>query len=122
MGSRVELFAAVRRGARVEELSIPELARRHSVHRRTVRQASDDSVDVVDCECDMTDARGVRRRVPVAAPARRGVTLRLLEPSVAVRGLHHRDLCPDALEPHHAGRSATQLAAEIIRLTGWCTV
>src|SRR5439155_23706662 len=43
-----------------------------------------------------------RRRVPGAAPARRGVKLRQLEPSVAVRGLHHRDLRPDALEPHHA--------------------
>lgn len=30
-------------------------------------QASDDGVDVVDCECDMADARGVRRRVTVAA-------------------------------------------------------
>jgi len=28
--------------------------------------------------------------------------LRQLEPSVAVRGLHHRDLRPDALEPYHA--------------------
>jgi integrase len=37
-----------------------------------------------------------------AAWARRGVKLRQLEPSVAVRGLHHRDLRPDALEPHHA--------------------
>jgi hypothetical protein len=48
-------------------------------------QASDDGVDIVDCECDMADAGGVRRRVPVAAPARRGVILRQLEPSVAVR-------------------------------------
>ena len=38
-GSRVELFAAIRRDARVEDLSIRELARRHGVHRRTVRQA-----------------------------------------------------------------------------------
>lgn len=36
---RVELFAQIRRDARVEGLSIRELARRHSVHRRTVRQA-----------------------------------------------------------------------------------
>src|SRR5436309_12029676 len=43
-----------------------------------------------------------RRLVPVAAPARRGVKLRQLESSMAVRGLHHRDLRPDALEPHHA--------------------
>jgi transposase len=38
-GSRVELFAAIRRDARVDDLSIRELARRHGVHRRTVRQA-----------------------------------------------------------------------------------
>jgi transposase len=39
MGSRVELFAAIRRDARVEGLSIRELAAKHRVHRRTVRQA-----------------------------------------------------------------------------------
>lgn len=39
MEPRVELFAATRRDARVEGLSIRELARRHQVHRRTVRQA-----------------------------------------------------------------------------------
>lgn len=39
MESRVELFAAIRRDARVEDLSIRELADRHHVHRRTVRQA-----------------------------------------------------------------------------------
>src|SRR3989442_11705393 len=65
-------------------------------------QASDDSVDVVDCECEMADARGVRRRVRVAATARRGVELDQLEPSVAVRGLHHCVLHPDALETHDA--------------------
>ena len=35
----MELFAAIRRDARVEELSIREPAKRHGVHRRTVRQA-----------------------------------------------------------------------------------
>lgn len=39
MGSRVELFAAIRRDKRVEGLSIRQLAERHKVHRRTVRQA-----------------------------------------------------------------------------------
>ncbi len=38
MGSRVELYAAIRRDVRVEGLSIRELAVRHWVHRRTVRQ------------------------------------------------------------------------------------
>jgi transposase len=37
--SRVELFAAIRRDARVDGLSIRELAVKHHVHRRTVRQA-----------------------------------------------------------------------------------
>ena len=39
MGLRVELFARIRRDARVEELSIRELTRRHGVARATVRQA-----------------------------------------------------------------------------------
>jgi hypothetical protein len=37
--SRVELFERIRRDRRVELLSIRELAERHRVHRRTVRQA-----------------------------------------------------------------------------------
>src|SRR3977135_1196051 len=51
-------------------------------------QASDHGVNVVVCEFHMAVARVVRRRLPVAALARRGVKLRELEPSVAVRGLH----------------------------------
>ncbi len=39
MESRVELFARIRRDARVEGLSIRELSRRHGVGRPTVRQA-----------------------------------------------------------------------------------
>jgi len=39
MGSRVELFEQIRRDRDREELSIRELAQRHGVHRRTVRQA-----------------------------------------------------------------------------------
>src|ERR1700731_4145282 len=39
LGSRVELYAAIRRDARREDLGIRELAARHGVHRRTVRQA-----------------------------------------------------------------------------------
>jgi transposase len=37
--SKVDLFAAIRRDARVEKLSVRELARRHGVHRRLVREA-----------------------------------------------------------------------------------
>ena len=39
MRSRVELFEQIRRDRRLDELSIRELADRHGVHRRTVRQA-----------------------------------------------------------------------------------
>ena len=39
MRSRVELFEQIRRDRRREELSIRELAEKHGVHRRTVRQA-----------------------------------------------------------------------------------
>lgn len=39
MGSRVELFERIRRDREREGLSIRELARRHGVHRRAVRQA-----------------------------------------------------------------------------------
>jgi transposase len=39
MRSRVELFEMIRRDRRLDELSIRELADRHGVHRRTVRQA-----------------------------------------------------------------------------------
>lgn len=39
MRSRVELFEAIRRDRRLEELSIRQLAERHKVHRRTVRAA-----------------------------------------------------------------------------------
>ncbi len=41
MRSRVELFEQIRRDRRLDELSIRELADRHGVHRRTVRQALD---------------------------------------------------------------------------------
>jgi hypothetical protein len=40
----VELFEAIRRDSRREGLSIRELAARHEVHRRTVRQALGDAV------------------------------------------------------------------------------
>jgi hypothetical protein len=42
--SRVELFEQIRKDRRVEGTSIRELADRHHVHRRTVRQALDSAV------------------------------------------------------------------------------
>ncbi|MGH3371992.1 MAG: IS21 family transposase [Nocardioidaceae bacterium] len=45
--SRVEQFERIRRDSRDEGLSIRALAKRHKVHRRTVRQALDDAVPPV---------------------------------------------------------------------------
>lgn len=44
MGSRMDLFAQIRRDARVEGLSIRALAEKYQVHRRTVRQALESPV------------------------------------------------------------------------------
>ena len=44
MRSRVELFENIRKDWRLGEPSIRELAERHKVHRRTVRQALADAV------------------------------------------------------------------------------
>ena len=40
----MEVFEQIRRDRRIEGLSIRELATRHGVHRRTVRQALSDAV------------------------------------------------------------------------------
>jgi transposase len=44
VATRVELFEAIRRDARLEGLSIRDLADRHRVHRRTVREALNSAV------------------------------------------------------------------------------
>jgi transposase len=44
--SKVELYERIRRDRRLEEASIRELARRHGVHRRTVREALESAVPV----------------------------------------------------------------------------
>ncbi len=56
MGSRVELFERIRRDHDREDPGVRELARRHGVHRRTVRQALGEAVPP-------------SRKVPVGRPA-----------------------------------------------------
>src|ERR1700733_2285347 len=65
-------------------------------------QAGDYGIDVFDRECDVSDTEPVRRRVAVATLGRRRVEFRQFESSVAVRGLQHRDICPDAFESYNA--------------------
>jgi hypothetical protein len=60
MGSRVELFARIRTDARIEGVSIRELARRHQVARKTVR----DYVRVRGAQIDLDAGRRVGVFVP----------------------------------------------------------
>ncbi len=62
-------------------------------------QARDGIVDVVDCEHDAMQAKRVgRRALRCRAERRGGVVLGQLQLAVAVRGPHHRDVAPDAVE------------------------
>jgi hypothetical protein len=68
-------------------------------------QAGDGVVDVVDGEHDAMQAQRVGRRVlRLGADRRRGVVLRQLQLAVAVRGPHHHDVAPDAVESDGAVR------------------
>ena len=84
-------------------------------------QAGDGVVDVVDGEHDAMQAQRVGRRVlRLGAERRGGAVPGQLQPAVAVRGPHHRDLAPDAVESDGAVRKqafdlrlAFQLHAEL---------
>lgn len=93
MGSRVELFAAIRRDARVEEVSIRELARRHGVHRRTVRQA-------------FAAAEPAPRKAPARSSPR-------LDPfKAAIDGMLRADLDAPRKQRHTATRILARLVNE----------
>ncbi len=77
----MELYEAIRRDARREELSIRALAERHGVHRRTVRAA---------LESAMTAARKVPVRVaPKLEPAKPLIDAMLVEDLTAWRKQQH---------------------------------
>ena len=95
--SRVELFAAIRRDARVEELSIRQLADKHHVHRRTVRQALISAVP---------PARKVPAREPrVLEPFRPVIDAMLREDLTAPRKQRHtvRRVLARLVDEHDAG-------------------
>ncbi len=50
--SKVDLFAAIHRDARVEQLSIRASANKYNVHRRTVREALESPVAPAAQEAD----------------------------------------------------------------------
>lgn len=93
MGLRVELFALIRRDARVEGLSIRELARRHGVARATVRMA-------------LSQAEPPPRKTPVR------VSPRLESFKRAIDAMLEEDLTAPRKQRHTARRILARLAEE----------
>ena len=89
----MELFAAIRRDARVEECSIRELADRYHVHRRTVRQALASAVP----PARKTSVRGSPRLAPFQA---------------AIDGMLRADLDAPKKQRHTARRVLARLVDE----------
>ena len=93
MRARVELFARIRRDARLEELSIRELAKRHQVGRATVRTA-------------LAQAEPPSRKVPVRVSPR-------LDPfKAAIDAMLIEDLDAPRKQRHTARRVLARLADE----------
>lgn len=81
MGSRVELFAQIRRDARVEGASIRELARRHQVARKTVRKALSSPVP--------PERKTPERSSPRLDPFKSAIDAMLVEDTTAPRKQRH---------------------------------
>ena len=79
--SKVELFERIRRDRRLDDVSIREMARRHNVHRRTVRDVLASAIP--------TPRKTVERDAPAMGRRARGKTCSIAAhspgaPSVAV--------------------------------------
>jgi DNA-binding transcriptional regulator YhcF (GntR family) len=89
----VELFAAIRRDARLEGCSIRELADRYQVHRRTVRQA-------------LASAVPPPRKTPVRTSPK------LAQFQAAIDGMLRADLDAPKKQRHTARRVLARLVDE----------
>ena len=110
MGARVELFARIRRDARIEGLSIRELARRHNVHRRTVRQALESAEPP-----ERKPRRGVSHRLE---PFKAAIDEMLVEDTTAPRKQRHtaRRILARLIEEHGAQELSYSTVRDYVRV------
>ncbi|MCM0616598.1 IS21 family transposase [Paenarthrobacter sp. TYUT067] len=110
MESRVELFAQIRRDARVEGLSIRALATRHGVHRRTVRQALESAAPP-----ERKPRRGVAWRLE---PFKSAIDAMLIEDTTAPRKQRHtaRRILARLIEEHGAQELSYSTVRDYVRV------
>ncbi|WP_115789412.1 IS21 family transposase [Arthrobacter silvisoli] len=110
MDARVELFARIRRDARIEGLSIRELARRHGVHRRTVRQALESAEPP-----SRKPRRGVSHRLE---PFKAAIDQMLIEDTSAPRKQRHtaRRILARLIEEHDAELLSYSTVRDYVRV------
>lgn len=110
MGARVELFAKIRRDARVEGSSIRELARRYGVHRRVVRRALESAQPP-----ERKPRRGVSRRLE---PFKAAIDAMLLDDTTAPRKQRHtaRRVLARLIEEHGASELSYSTVRDYVRV------
>ncbi|WP_299168646.1 IS21 family transposase [uncultured Arthrobacter sp.] len=110
MESRVDLFARIRRDARVEGLSVRALAVRHGVHRRTVRQALTSASPP-----ERKPRQGVSRRLE---PFKAVIDAMLVEDTTAPRKQRHtaRRILARLVEEHGAEELSYSTVRDYVRV------
>jgi transposase len=106
----VELFARIRRDARVEGVSIRELARRHQVARKTVRTALNSPVP--------PERKIPRRSSPRLEPFKAAIDAMLIEDTTAPRKQRHtaRRILARLIEEHGAQQLSYSTVRDYVRI------
>ncbi|MET3812443.1 IS21 family transposase [Arthrobacter sp. UYEF3] len=110
MESRVELFALIRRDARVGGLSVRALAAKHKVHRRTVRQALESASPP-----ERKPRQGVAWRLE---PFKAAVDAMLIEDTTAPRKQRHtaRRILARLIDEHGAEELSYSTVRDYVRV------